>query len=281
VDYEPLVDLWSDYATKLRWFSIKNLTDTVTFSADGNWAFPTGWFGEALRHRDHSWQSRDEAQARDAVPGEDGERHLRPKLPMEADQSDADLVPEEGITEVIPTSSPAQTWRYPSRSECRACHNALAGFALSFHTRQLNHDHAYGALTQNQITALGSAGYFSAPVANVNNLPVFSAIGDTTKSLESRVRAHLSVNCVHCHQPNGASTGTWDARITTPTDSANLINGVLANSFGDPGDRFAVPGSAADSMVLKRLQGAGFPRMPPLLHHGARSCLGATGHGLD
>jgi hypothetical protein len=182
-----------------------------------------------------------------------------------ADQTDADLVAEEGLTEVIPTSSPAQTWRYPSRTECRACHNSLAGFALSFQTRQLNQDHVHGALTQNQIAALSSAGYFSAPVGNVNNLPAFSAPEDTTKSLESRVRAYLSVNCVQCHQPSGAAMGNWDARITTPTDLANLINGALVNDFGDADDRFAVPENLGNSMVLKRLQGAGVPRMPTLL----------------
>src|SRR6185436_4594919 len=32
VAYAPNVDFWSDYATKRRWFSIKNLVDTVGFS---------------------------------------------------------------------------------------------------------------------------------------------------------------------------------------------------------------------------------------------------------
>jgi hypothetical protein len=72
------------------------------------------------------------------------------------------------------------------------------------------------------------------------------------------------VNCSQCHQPAGNANGNWDARSTTPTDAAGLINGVLANPFADNANRFAVPGDVAHSMVLKRIQGAGVPRMPPL-----------------
>ena len=36
------------------------------------------------------------------------------------------------------------------------------------------------------------------------------------------------------------------------------------NNLGDTANRWAVPGDPAHSMILKRLQGAGVPRMPPL-----------------
>jgi glucose/arabinose dehydrogenase/mono/diheme cytochrome c family protein len=265
VDYEPNVAFWSDYAIKSRWFAIKNLTDTVGFSADGKWTLPTGMVW--VKHFDIETTrgnpaTRRKLETRFLVKTATDVYGLCYK--WRADQTDADLVGEEGLTELIPASSPAQTWRYPSRTECRVCHTAVAGFALSFNTRQINRAHTFGAQTQNQITALSGAGYFTSPPANVNTLPAFAPADDNGRSLEHRVRSYLAVNCVQCHQPGGTATGNWDARPTTPTDAANLIDGVLVNNDGDPANRWVVKGDVGHSMVLKRLQGNGVPRMPPL-----------------
>lgn len=265
VAYAPNVNFWSDHAVKSRWFAIKNLTDTVGFSADGWWTLPTGMVW--VKHFDIN-TTRGEAATRRRL-----ETRFLVKTPTDvyglsykwrADQSDADLVPEDGQWEAIASSSPAQTWRYPSRTECRTCHTANAGFALSFNTRQMNREQLFGSETWNQISALSAAGYFSAPVSGVHGLPAFAAADDAEASLEWRVRSYLAVNCVQCHQPGGASSGYWDARIATLTDAANLIKGPLVNDGGDPANRWSVPGDAAHSMILARLRGEGVPRMPPL-----------------
>lgn len=265
ISYEPNVNFWSDYAIKSRWFSIKNTTDTVTFSSTGNWTFPTGMVW--IKHFDFettrgSPATKRRLETRFLVKTTNEVYGLSYK--WRADQTDADLVAESGLTEVIPSSSPSQTWRYPSRGECITCHSQVGGHALSFNTPQVNRTHDYGAGMQNQIQALSDAGYFSAPVGEVNSLPAFAAASDTTQSLEWRVRSYLAVNCVQCHQPGGASQGSWDARFTTKTDAANLINGLLINDGGDTANRFAVPGDAVHSMLLKRQQGNGVARMPPL-----------------
>ncbi|HZJ16380.1 MAG TPA: PQQ-dependent sugar dehydrogenase, partial [Chthoniobacteraceae bacterium] len=265
VSYEPNVPFWSDYAIKSRWFAIKNLTDTVAFSENGNWMLPTGMVW--IKHFDidvtrGNPATRRKLETRFLVKTATNVYGIVYK--WRADQTDADLVAEDGLTELIPGSSPPQTWRYPSRTECRICHTSVAGFTLSFNTRQMNRTHTYGAQTPNQIAALSSAGYFSASVANVNSLPFFAAADDTSKSREFRVRSYLAVNCVQCHQPGGAALGNWDARATTPTDAAQLINGLLVNSGTDAANRWAVPGDLAHSVAAKRLQGAGFARMPPL-----------------
>ncbi len=265
VPYEPNVPFWSDYATKRRWFSIKNLTDTVGFSVNGNWAFPNGMVW--IKHFDiettrGNASTRRKLETRFLVKTATDVYGLSYR--WRVDQTDADLVGEEGLSEVIPSSSPAQTWRYPSRTECKVCHTPVAGFALSFNTRQFNRLNSYGGLEQNQVAALSGAGYFAAPVANVNTLPALANPADTTASLEARVRSYLAANCVQCHQPGGAATGNWDARPQVPTDSAALINGALVNNAGDAANRFAVPGDLSHSMVLKRVRGDGVPRMPPL-----------------
>ena len=265
VGYAPNVNFWSDYAVKSRWFGIRNLTDTVGFSADGAWTLPAGMVW--VKHFDIDTTrgvpaTRRKLETRILVKTAAGVYGLSYK--WRADQSDADLVAEDGLSELIPAGSPAQTWRYPSRSECRVCHTAVGGYALSFNTRQMNAAHGFGAQTLNQIGALSGAGYFAAPVTGVNTLPAFAAADNAAVSLEARVRSYLAVNCVQCHQPGGTASGNWDARATTPTDLANLINGALVNDGGDPTNRWAVPGDTAHSMILKRLSGIGATRMPLL-----------------
>ena len=265
VGYAPNVAFWSDYAIKSRWFAIKNLTDTVGFSADGNWTLPTGMVW--VKHFDIDTTrgnpaTRRKLETRFLVKTATDVYGLSYK--WRADQSDADLVAEDGLSEAIPSGSPAQTWRYPSRTECRICHTAVGGSALSFNTRQMNRAQLFGAQTLNQLSALSGAGYFSAPAAGANTLPAFAAADDAAASLEWRARSYLAVNCVQCHQPGGASTGYWDARATTATDAANLINGPLVNDGGDPTNRWCLAGDTAHSMILKRLAGTGVQRMPPL-----------------
>lgn len=265
VAYAPNVDFWSDHAIKSRWFAIRNLTDTVGFSTDGNWTLPTSMVW--VKHFDIDTTRGNPATRRKL------ETRILVKTPGDvyglsykwrADQTNADLVAEDGLSELIPSSSPAQTWRFPSRIECRICHTPGGGHALSFNTRQMNRPNTFGTQTLNQITALSGAGYFSTPVSGVNNLPAFSPAGDTTVSREWRVRSYLAVNCISCHQPGGAAPGNWDARSTTPTDLASLINGILVNNGGDPLNRWCVPGDTAHSAILPRLSGVGSQRMPPL-----------------
>jgi glucose/arabinose dehydrogenase len=265
VAYAPNVDFWSDYAVKSRWFAVRHLNDTIQFSADGVWTLPTGMVW--IKHFDFPTTR--------ANP--DTIRRLETRFLVKTatdvyglsykwrdDQSDADLVAEEGLSAPIPAANPAQTWRYPSRNECRTCHTPAGGFALSFNTRQMNRFFQTSSQNENQLAALSSAGYFSSTVSNIHTLPAFAAADDESASLEWRVRSYLETNCVQCHQPGGASSGYWDARSTTPTDLAHLIEGPLVNDGGDPSNRLSIPGDTTRSMILKRLRGEGVPRMPPL-----------------
>ncbi|HYF36579.1 MAG TPA: hypothetical protein VD994_14890, partial [Prosthecobacter sp.] len=262
--YEPNVSFWSDRAIKSRWFAIENTTDTATFSGAGNWTFPTGMVW--MKHFDIETTpgvpaTRRKLETRFLVKTAGGVYGLSYK--WRDDQSEADLIPEQGETSAILNANPAQTWRFPSRGECLVCHTQTAGFALSFNTPQLNRTHTYDGDVQNQILALSAAGYLSASVTSVADYPAFAAASDASQSLEWRVRSYLSVNCVQCHQPGGASQGAWDARHTTRTDLANLINGSLVTPV-HADNRFVVPDRPDLSMLLKRQQGDGVGRMPPL-----------------
>ncbi len=269
VAYAPNVAFWSDYALKSRWFSIPNPSATIDFNQDGNWNFPAGsvW----IKHFDLETIRGDPAsqrrlETRFIVKTNSGSYGITYK--WRSDNSDADLVAEDGLNETInvqvngnPTT---QTWHYPSRNECRTCHTAVAGHALSFNTRQLNRTNTYPGGPQNQIQYLSDSGYFSSPVSGVNNMPAFAAATDTSQSREWRARSYLAVNCVQCHPRGGAAVVIWDARPTTPTDFANMINGLLSDNRGDPANKFLVPGDTGHSMALNRIEGNGVPRMPPL-----------------
>jgi uncharacterized repeat protein (TIGR03806 family) len=271
VPYELNVPFWSDHALKSRWFSIPDVNDSLTFSATGNWSFPSGtvW----IKHFDLEITngvpaSRRRLETRFLVKNDDGVHGFTYK--WNAGQTDADLVPEGGENEAITVYQlngdvlRQQVWQYPSRGECLQCHTAVAGHALGFHTVQLNRAHDYGTGPANQIAALSTAGYFDSPVTDIPSLPALSRPDETAVSLEHRVRSYLQANCVQCHQPGGPSQGGWDARITTATASAGLINGPLVNDLGDPANRVLVPSDTVHSVLLQKLSTRGPGQMPPI-----------------
>ena len=157
-----------------------------------------------------------------------------------------------------------QVWHYPGRAECLTCHNSSAGFALGFNTAQLNRDANYSGTVTNQIDALSQAGYFNTTVTGIPSLPALVHPTNTAVSLEYRVRSYLSANCVQCHQPSGAAQALWDARMTTPTLQAGIVNGALINNGGNTNNRVIKPGSLSNSMLLTRISTRGPGQMPPL-----------------
>lgn len=261
VRYEPNVSFWSNGSTKRRWFGIRSSTTAkMTYSEKGNWSFPAGtvW----MKHFDmNTPEGLKKVETRFLVKTQTGAYGITYK--WRADQSDADLVPAEGLTENIPGSSNTP-WRYPSRSECMSCHTVAAGYGLSFHTAQLNRQFTMTNALQHQITALSQAGYLEGfNAASTAHLPALSTATD--QSLEWRVRSYLAVNCAQCHQPGGGAQGTWDGRYSTPTALAGLIHGTLINQGTDPANRVVVPGDVGHSMLLQRIIGPtqGLAQMPP------------------
>jgi len=87
---------------------------------------------------------------------------------------------------------------------------------------------------------------------------------DSTQSLEFRARSYLAVNCAICHHPGGPGQGEFDARISTPTSAAHLINGLLLKNGGDIENRVILPGSPDRSMILTRMSQRGNTQMPPI-----------------
>jgi uncharacterized repeat protein (TIGR03806 family) len=176
------------------------------------------------------------------------------------DESDATLLPSSKVKPV----GGAQSWHYPSRDECLACHTVASGRTLGLEFAQLNGDFTYpNGYQGNQIAVLTAMGMFDAPPGDPAGLPALPdplGPGD----VEARARAYLHANCAHCHQPNSAG-GAFDLRFSTPLDEANLCDAPAQNGdLGIEGAKLIDPGSPATSLLVARPRRLDANRMPPL-----------------
>ena len=274
--YTINLSFWSDNALKSRWFSLPDTNQTIGFSPNSNWSFPTGtvWiknFNLELTNGDPASAIR--LETRFIVKNDDGVYGVTYR--WDGSQTNAALVPEDGTNDTFVINDGGilrtQLWHYPSRQECLECHTPAGGFGLGFRTEQFNCDLDYGYGPTNEIEALSAAGYFTSPVTNdVHSLLALATPTNAAYSLEFRSRSFLMANCSQCHQPAGTvHNSSWDARITTPTALAGLINGELVNHLGDPSNRVIVPQSPEHSVLLTRDAtrdgfGDGAIQMPPI-----------------
>jgi glucose/arabinose dehydrogenase len=267
--YEVNLPFWSDHALKQRWVHVPPGTRVDATPGDA-WRSPAGTV----------WMKHFEMEMERGVAS--SRRRLETRFLVQMAQgvygvtyrwttpTDAVLVPDEGANETLWVmengQSRPQDWRYPSRSECIACHNPAAGGSLSFNTRQLDRMRALpgGAGTVHQVRALAAAGYVELPSAGVASPPSFNPEGEPESSLEWQVRRYLDVNCGLCHRPGGPGGGTWDGRATTPTDLAGLIDGPVVTDGGVAGGRILVAGDRGRSVLLDRMTRMDGRRMPPV-----------------
>ena len=269
VNYEPIVAFWSDNAIKRRWFAQPDLVNTITHVADGNWIFPTGMVW--VKHFDFELEPGNAAttkrlETRFIVKNPGGTYGV--SYAWDNAGTEAYLVPDGGTNFNLAVTNGltmvTQQWGIPSRGECLICHTEVGGHALSFNTRELNQTATMNGLTDNQLALLSAAGYFANPVAAPQTLPAYAHATNTAVSLEHRARSYFSVNCVQCHQSGGSGPSTWDARAWLSLDQTGLINGEPYNNGANPANKLVVPGDTTHSVVLQRILGDGFSRMPPL-----------------
>lgn len=272
VPYDINVPFWSDNAIKSRWFSVPKTNFNITFSPTNNWLFPTGtvWikhFNLELTNGDPSSEIRIETRL--IVKNSSGVYGVTYR--WGGSQTNATLVGEGGLDEpfVIHDGGTIRTqvWHYPSRNECIQCHTPEGGFGLGFRTEQLNRNLTYPGGTDNEISALSDAGYFTSQVSDTSTLLALAHETNSSASLEFRSRSFLMANCSQCHQPGGSAVlSSWDARITTPITQQGIINGALSDNLGDANNRVIVPQDTAHSVLLTRDSTRGFNsiQMPPL-----------------
>ncbi|MDQ8184388.1 PQQ-dependent sugar dehydrogenase [Pelagicoccus sp. SDUM812002] len=266
--YEPNLPFWSDHAVKTRWVSIPG-AEQIRYAQDGNWSFPEGsiWIKHfELETERGNPDTRKRIETRFLVKTNAGAYGL--SYQWNEMETEASLVPPEGSSIEIPVTVDgqviSQTWQIPSRQQCLGCHTPAAGYALSFNTRQLNTLGTHEGQAENTLAYFSRLGVLDTNIASTQELPRYYEPEEESATLEERARSYLAVNCVSCHQPNGGTPSSWDARPHISLDATGLINGIPANNGGDSEKRLFVPGSPENSVLLDRMAARdGFRRMPP------------------
>jgi mono/diheme cytochrome c family protein len=187
-----------------------------------------------------------------------------------ADGSDADLL-AGSQTEDIPIRSAdgevhQQSWYYPSRQDCLACHTANAGGVLGVKTRQLNRSFTYpSGVSDNELRTWNHLGLFT-PGFKDDDLRSFATLAsadDASRTLEDRARSYLDANCSQCHRPGG-TVANFDARYDTPLKRQALIDGPVLIDQGIDHPRVISPHDIWRSIAYMRANTVGDIKMPPL-----------------
>jgi uncharacterized repeat protein (TIGR03806 family) len=285
--------LWSDGARKSRWIALPDGT-TIGFSASGAWTFPVGTV--LVKHFELDLSAGDPTTAwrietRALVHESAGWRGYTYR--WRADQTDADLMTNSEATfEALIVEDPlapggvrSQLYEIPSRADCLRCHTEAAGFVLGVRTSQLNGDHAYRSVTDNQLRSWNHVALFSTDVGDHAQYPALPDPSDLSVPPAPRARAYLDANCASCHRPGGPAPGGLDLRWTTIDAAMNVVN--VRPTEGDLGlpDAWRVrPGSKESSVLWQRLRRTDDTRMPPLASHvadaSAEQLIGAWIDGL-
>lgn len=254
VPYDVNSPLWSDGADKSRWMALP-MGGTIDVRRDGDWDLPVGSVlvkefrigGKRIetrllvRHTDGSWAGY--------------------TYEWNATETEATLL-SEGKTKEIG----GQTWAYPNRTQCMACHNAAAGGSLGLETAQLNRTLSYpDGTTSNQLTKLEAMGFFSTSAPLPSTRAALASPSSTTASTEEKARSYLHSNCAFCHRPQGPGRGAADFRFSRTFIGTHVCNAAPeAGDLGVAGAKLLVPGDPASSLISIRMHRTEEGRMPAL-----------------
>ncbi|MBM3833207.1 MAG: c-type cytochrome [Verrucomicrobia bacterium] len=159
-----------------------------------------------------------------------------------------------------------QTWHVPGRTECIVCHNMAAKYALGVNTLQMNRDHKYSGVTDNQLRTLEHIGAFEKPLpARPEELPRLVNYADRTQSLSERARSYLHANCAHCHRKWGGGNADFKLLYGIGVGEMGIVN-TRANhgDFYISHASLVSPGDAYRSVLFYRMSKLGSGRMPRL-----------------
>ncbi|MAE30609.1 MAG: heme-binding domain-containing protein [Verrucomicrobiales bacterium] len=275
IGYSVVASAWNDGATAERAMAVPG-GQQVGFNRTGAWAFPEGTaLVQTLTvQREHpSGQARPFRVETRILLYQEKEWSGYSYRWNEA-QTDAELVPREGgraTFRVADSPSPGgfrrQDWVFPSRADCMVCHGRAAGYILGITGVNLNREHAYGPVSDNQFRTLGHSGFFR----NAPSLP--SRHGDRlvdpydpAHDTEQRVRAYLHINCAPCHVHSGGGNSRMELKLGTARDAMNLIDArPQHDTFGIANAMLVAPGAPDRSVLLQRLGQRGRGQMPPLV----------------
>ncbi|HEX5269907.1 MAG TPA: hypothetical protein VFW33_05450, partial [Gemmataceae bacterium] len=287
VPFSVNAEQWADYATAERFLALPGSSTAKMY--DSNVSIPGGFFSGTV------FFPKDGVLARtvsiETVRGKPASRRRLETQLLHFDgtvwhgysyawndeQTDAALVPSAGsdreltVTDAeAPGGKRKQTWHYPSRAECLTCHNPWAGHTLAFTLPQIDRDHDYGALRDNQVRALQHAGLIEllhSPEDEDSDrfhMPRRLTVpNDTKASLDARARSYLHVNCAHCHRFGAGGSVDLELKYDTPIDRMKVLEArPVQGTFEMANAQILAPGDPYRSVLYYRMSKLGRGRMP-------------------
>jgi uncharacterized repeat protein (TIGR03806 family) len=169
IPYSVNAPLWSDGAYKERWIALPGADSHIDFTTWRGWTFPDKTVlvkSFALDMEEGNPASRRWIETR-FLTNQQGEWYGY-SYRWDDEQNDGVLVGAKGQDQefsirVKPTAdNPAgirkQVWHYPSRTECMVCHSRAANFVLGLTELQMNKEHDYVGVRDNQLRVLEHLG---------------------------------------------------------------------------------------------------------------------------
>jgi uncharacterized repeat protein (TIGR03806 family) len=256
IPYDINSPLWSDGATKHRWFALPN-GETISIGENGDWDFPIG----SVLRKDFYLDDKIIETRLFAHHSDGGWAGY--SYEWNDTQTEATLLPD-GKLKMVGN----QQWLYPSNADCLLCHTIAAGRTLGPETAQMNRTYFYDATERsaNQLATYNKIGLFSQPLTDKpETLSALAMPQDENANIASRARAYLHINCSNCHRPGGSGRGAADFRYQVDFKEMNICN--QSPETGDLGvsdARLLVPGDPDNSLISLRMKDLGDSRMPPL-----------------
>jgi len=269
---------WTDGAEKTRWMAVPDVAEADKVDAPSgeryhkSWRFPNGSaFAQTL------WFPNEDGDAgrqniETQIAHKDGGEWRFLTYRWRSDQSDADLIDENGIDAEIEVAGKMIPWRFGSRAECTACHTQRTFFVNAVSSEQLMRSFDYsevGGKPGDQLETLIHIGFFkkNREPARPNANPPITALTDphdTGAPLEARARAYLHVNCAQCHRETGlGGRAPFQLLHQLPLAETGTVNAVpLVGLPGIENARVIAPGAPQRSEILRRMQAEATGRMP-------------------
>jgi uncharacterized repeat protein (TIGR03806 family) len=271
--YSVSAQLWSDGAYKERFIALPGNAQ-IGFSANDAWEFPLNTVlvkNFYLEFEAGNADSREIIETRFLVLGEKGrwggfsykwDNRSEDAVLLEKEEEQAYFVldpeAEEGVREHLHF--------FPNREQCDQCNVRASGAVLGVNTPQLNSDHSYGGVLDNQLRTLNHIGLFTEDISSqLDELPRMADPFDESEPLELRARSYLAANCSHCHQPGIVDKADFDLRFDTALEQTRTVNRVpTLASFDLEDPRIIKPGDGTNSTVYNRMLATDSNRMPPV-----------------
>ena len=275
IPYSVNAPQWIDNGIKQRFLGLPNQLkiDFVEISEDAStWGFSDGTVAAetiSLPMTDANPASRKRIETRILVRRQS--QWLGYSYLWNDEQTDATLAEPQGrdLTlsvndSLAPGGKQQQRWHVPSRNECMVCHSRAAGFVLGLRTEQINRDHDYGGIIDNQLRAFDHVGLFTERLEEEpGEYQALPNPYDETVAVDARARAYLHVNCSVCHVADGGGNARMVLKQETPLKEMKLINEKpMHGDFGLVNANLVTPGDPFASVLLYRFAKLGHGRMP-------------------